>query len=134
MTVVPRNLPHASRRCLGLVLAVALGGCSAGMLVTQPDGPRGYLRLEVEPASAEVSIDEKYSGIANGWVANTIPVTPGMRRVTLSADGYITQRFDIEVAPYEEVTLVLNLEPELLLPQDESPRNAEPRRTRRAGR
>lgn len=107
----------------------AMIGCSAGYVVQQDEGPRGYLRLEVEPAHVEVEVDEKYSGVANGWVDSTIPIAPGVRRVTLSADGYITQRFDLEIAPYEHVTLQLRLEPMLELPEPErEPNPLKPRR------
>lgn len=108
--------------------AIAVGittmmGCSAGYVIQQDDGPRGYLQLDVEPADVQVEIDEKYSGVANGWVESTIPIAPGVRRVSLSADGYITQRFDLEIAPYEHVTLQLRLEPMLELPEPEKERN-----------
>ena len=71
---------------------------------------KGYLRFVIEPEHAEVSIDEEYSGLVSGWMAETVPVEPGTRKVTLMADGYLTQRFDIEVAPGELVTLELNME------------------------
>lgn len=106
-----------------IAASLALAGCSAGYVMTQQNGPRGYLQLDVDPPSVQVEIDEKYSGIANGWVDSTIPVSPGMRRVTLSAEGFITQRFDIEIAPYEHVTLQLRLEPVLDLPEPEPEQN-----------
>ena len=102
---------------------IATTACSAGYVIQQDQGPRGYLRLEVEPENVQVEIDEKYSGVADGWLDSTIPIAPGVRRVTLSADGYITQRFDIEIAPYEHVTLQLRLEPRLELPEPEEERN-----------
>ena len=52
-----------------------------------------------------------YSGVIEGWAAQTIPVVPGPKRIMLRAEGYISQRFDIEVASGEEVTLVLRMEP-----------------------
>lgn len=108
-----------SAHMVWLALAsVALSACATGSGATRP-GARGFLRFEVEPPSAEVDIDEKYSGVVNGWADGVVPVQPGLRRVTLRAPGYITQRFDLEVGPYEEVTLVLALEPTLEIADEE---------------
>jgi len=112
------------------LMAVVVAGCAT----TSASGPRarGFLRFEVEPPDAEVDIDEKYSGVVNGWADGVVPVQPGLRRVTLRAPGFITQRFDLEVSAYEEVTLILALEPALELP-DEAPEDspAEPEGARR---
>lgn len=81
---------------------------------------RGYLRFEVDPPTAAIDIDEEYSGLASGWVQETIPVSPGVRRVTVRAEGYLTQRFDIEVGAGEQVTLELHMERSLQLAPVES--------------
>jgi hypothetical protein len=104
-----------------LVFATMLAGCATAPRTSGPMA-RGYLRFEVEPEDAEIEIDEQYSGVITGWAANTVPVEPGVRRVTVRAEGYITQRFDIEVSAGEEVTLILEMEPVLELdPEDSSP-------------
>jgi hypothetical protein len=107
-----------------LVASAALIACATAPRATGPRA-RGYLRFDVEPHDAEIEIDEQYSGVVNGWAQNIVPVEPGHRRVTLRADGYITQRFDIEVAAGEEVTLQLEMEPSLDV---EPPREPDPRR------
>ncbi len=119
MTGMRRRTTSLAHRIGASALVAGLVGCSAGY-VSQRGGPRGYLRLEVQPPGAELAIDEVYSGVANGWAEGVVPVTPGVRRLMLRADGYITQRFDIEVAAYEEVTLILALEPTLEVPDEEA--------------
>lgn len=95
---------------------LTLLGCTGARLVPTRDGkPVGFLRFEVQPTTAEVKIDEQYSGAIEKWTGGAIPVEPGLRRVTLMADGYISQRLDVEVAVGEEVTIVLSLEPVLEL-------------------
>lgn len=106
-------------RWLGALLLVSqLSACATGYGSTSQ--PRGYLRFEVTPDTAELLLDEKYSGQLAGWVEGVVPVTPGVRRVTLRADGYISQRFDVEIAAHEEVTFRLDLEPVLELELDET--------------
>jgi len=112
------------------LLVLSAFGCGASHAIRQPLS-RGYLRFEIEPQGAEIAIDEKYSGVIDGWVGGVIPVEPGMRRVTLRADGYITQRFDIEVAAGEEVTLQLQMERSIEL--DEEPAPVQPSRRSRLG-
>jgi hypothetical protein len=89
-----------------VALTLILAGC-----VTMSSGapPRGLLRLEVTPPEAEVFIDDQYQGRIAGWREGTVPVKPGLRRVALTAPGHITQRFDLEIARGEEVTLQVQL-------------------------
>jgi hypothetical protein len=105
-----------AQRMVGALTTLALAGC-----VTMSGAPsRGLLRLEVTPAEAEVFVDDQYQGRIAGWRQGTLPVKPGQRRVALTAPGYITQRFDLEIARGEEVTLQVQLEPELEEPADPS--------------
>lgn len=97
-----------------VALSATLVGCATTPKTTARSA-RGYLRFEVVPEDAEIEIDEQYSGVVNGWAQHVVPVEAGDRRVTVRAAGYITQRFDIEVAANEEVTLRLKLEPSLEL-------------------
>ena len=104
------------RQRIGLLATVAALVATAACSAVQPmpgERGRGLLRLEVEPPTAEVYIDSEYRGVIEGWAAQTIPVAPGDHRVELRADGYMTQRFDISVGAGEEVTLQLDMEPEL---------------------
>lgn len=81
----------------------------------QQSGPeaRGLLRLEVEPESATIFVDDEYMGRADGWVEQTIPLQTGVRMVEIRAKGYMNQRFDVDIRPNEEVTLRLQMEPDI---------------------
>jgi hypothetical protein len=106
---------------LVLVGAALAMSCSAVQSLTDRDGARrGYLELIVEPETVEVFINSEYQGLVSGWRGGVIPVVPGMQRVELRAEGYMTQRFDLGVAPNELVTLELTMERELdeSLPED----------------
>lgn len=104
-----------------LLISLVISGCGASYAIRHPNA-RGYLRFEVDPQHVEVEIDEQYSGLVEGWAEGVVPVEPGVRRVTLRADGYITQRFDIEVAAGEEVTLQLTMERMIELDDENPPR------------
>ena len=105
--------PHMA----ALLATLTLAGCA-----TMSSSPsRGLLRLEVTPAQAEVFVDDKYQGRIAGWRQATLPVKPGLRRIALSAPGHITQRFDLEIARGEEVTLQVQLEAEPQEPAELSP-------------
>lgn len=111
--------PRSTALALATFLMLAIGACSAVRPVADERSP-GYLTFEVAPSDAEVYIDEDYRGHIDGWRGQTIPVEPGPRRVELRAKGYMTQRFDIEVRPGDQLTLELRLERELDdLPLDE---------------
>jgi hypothetical protein len=93
------------------VLSAALLSCSAVRPISESRTP-GYLHFDVEPQGAEVFIDDDFKGQVDGWRGQTIPVRPGPRRIELRAKGYMSQRFDIEIGPGEQVTLKLRLERE----------------------
>ncbi|WP_133621699.1 hypothetical protein [Bradymonas sediminis] len=96
------------------LLLLALSGCTAVQRISEPRrASSGYLRLEVEPADTLIYIDADYQGRVDGWAANTVLVKPGLRQVELRADGYITRRFDIEVAAGEQSFLKVSMEAEL---------------------
>jgi len=113
----------SSNSVVGLSLAMMVMSVSCAHQQTGPEA-RGLLRLEVEPASATVFVDEDYMGQIDGWVQQTIPLTTGVRMVEISAPGYMSQRFDVEIRSNEEVTLRLRMEPEL---EVASPEQAEGR-------
>lgn len=72
----------------------------------------GLVRLDVTPPDATVWVDDAYQGQVNAWVHQTLRLPTGPRRIELRANGFMSQRFDIEVASDEEVTLRLKLQPE----------------------
>ena len=106
--------------CFLITVLLSLAGCASGSGYRHGYS-EGYLRFEIEPDDVVLEIDERYSGRLEGWVGGVVPVDPGVRRVTVRAEGYMTQRFDIEVAAGEEVTLVLQMEPTIELPEDDEP-------------
>ncbi len=101
------------------IIALLGGGASGCATTASKDRGRAYLQFEIEPTTARVYIDEEYSGELYRWVEGVVPVEPGLRKVTVAAEGYITQRFDIELSKNELVTLELALEKTLELPPEE---------------
>lgn len=96
------------------LLGWVVTGCTAvHRIPDRQTSNQAYLRLEVEPTTTKIFIDSEYQGVVAGWVQQTVPVESGARRVELRADGYITRRFDVELAPGEEVTLKVEMEPTL---------------------
>jgi hypothetical protein len=71
-----------------------------------------FLELLVVPETAEVYIDDEYQGMVNRWAGQIVPVQIGYRRLELRAEGYLTQRFDLDVAAGTMHTLRVRLEPE----------------------
>jgi hypothetical protein len=107
------------RPCLfSSLLVFSALGCAT---MSSEASKRGLLRLEVTPAEAEVFIDDAYQGRIAGWHERTLPVRSGERRVALSAPGHLTQRFDLTVAPGEEVTLKVQLIPLPAAPPEDAP-------------
>lgn len=95
-----------------LLWMMSLSACATTHTRQDPTA-RGYLRLEVKPESAELLINEQYQGYIKGWAQQIVPVRPGLVQVELRARGYIAQRFDLQIAKDEEVTLSLSLERDL---------------------
>lgn len=102
-----------------MVVAVTIVtvGCS-GVDSVPDDGEtdEAYLELDVEPSSADIYLDGEYHGTVDGWHRQTVPVEPGDHRLELRADGYITQRLDVEVQQGRWVTVRTRLEPEIGTP------------------
>ena len=107
------------RHCiLSSLLVFSALGCAT---MSSGAPKRGLLRLEVTPAEAEVFIDDAYQGRIAGWREGTLPVRSGARRVALTAPGHLTQRFDLTIAPGEQVTLEVQLIPLPAPPPDDAP-------------
>ena len=105
-------VPAKVRLAAAATVAI-MSSCATATSSTSGQTGRGYIRFEVDPPNAEVVIDDRYSGQADGWRGGVVPVKPGDHRVTIRAAGYISQRFDIDVRHNEEVSIVLALEPVL---------------------
>lgn len=94
-------------------------GCSAVEPVADPHtGGESYLRLDVEPSTAEIYLDGDYHGTVDRWRGGVVPLQPGDRRLELRADGYVTQRFDLEVGEGRELTLRVQMERDIGAPVD----------------
>lgn len=113
----PQSNRHRSRFCIPVALGamvwviIALfAGCSAVQPMAEPDD-QSYLELDVEPPTAEIYIDDDYSGTVAGWREQVVPIAPGQRRVELRAEGYIAQRFDVDVGDGRWLTLRVRMEP-----------------------
>jgi hypothetical protein len=70
----------------------------------------GYLRLLVEPDTAQVYVDGFYVGTVAG-VGRLITLEAGPHRVELRAPGYGTVVVDVQIAPTETITYRAALEP-----------------------
>ena len=75
---------------------------------TDADAPVdvGYLRLNVQPYTAQVYVDGFYvstvDAFTGGGPARALPAGP--HRVDIRADGYETATFDVRVEPNETIT------------------------------
>jgi hypothetical protein len=96
--------------CAGLLGCVVTGCTAVQRIPDRQESSRAYLRLDVEPSTTKIFIDSEYRGVVEGWVHQTVPVESGHRRLELRADGFITRRFDVELAPGEEATLSVEME------------------------
>lgn len=97
---------------LALTTLILSAGCTTTTQVqerTRAHKTLGFLHLDVQPEHATVYINERYQGLINQWLHHTIPVPAGLVRLELRASGHITQRFDVEVGVFEQVTLTLQL-------------------------
>ncbi|MEM1349687.1 MAG: hypothetical protein AAGI01_14090 [Myxococcota bacterium] len=92
------------------LLASVTSGCSGTQRPRGAEPARGFVALEVEPPGVTVYVDEAYSGVVSQWFQSTVPVEPGLVLVELRCEGYISERFDVEVAPGEVVTLQVRME------------------------
>ncbi len=108
---------------LWLIVTLVMG-CSAVQPISEP-GDASYLEFDIQPETAEIYIDGDYSGTVDGWREQVVPIEPGHRRVELHAEGYISQRFDVEVDHGRWMTLRVRMEPVIEGPQPEAPENGE---------
>jgi hypothetical protein len=85
------------------------------------DEDRGYLELRVQPSTARLYVDDEYRGVIERWRHQIVPLEPGLRRVEIRADGYITRRFDVPIEAGESWTLTLEMTRPL---EDDPPRDS----------
>lgn len=91
-----------------------LGGCTAVQRVPgEGRANEAFLELRVEPETAEIYVDDEYKGEVRGWAKGILPLPPGEHRLKVTADGYITERFDVRIGTGETKRLTLEMEPRL---------------------
>ena len=61
------------------------------------NSPEGYLRLEVEPTSAQVYVDGLYAGTVADFRAGAYPLDAGPHRVEIRADGFNSQSVELRI-------------------------------------
>jgi hypothetical protein len=102
-----------------LLCTASVAACTAvEPMPNQPRTSKTAVELAVEPDRAEIFVDGKYKGRANGWSGGVMPIEPGDHRLTLKADGYLSQRFDITIQPGETYRLDVDMAPALSRPPD----------------
>jgi hypothetical protein len=86
----------------------------------------GYLRLNVQPYSAQVYVDGFYVSTVGDFSGNAPAraVETGPHRVEIRADGYETATFDVRISPNETITYRRELAKVDLAPREA--RNAAP--------
>jgi hypothetical protein len=93
-----------------LVLALSATACGAGQ---QPAdvGPRGTLRIDGEPATAIVEVDEKRLGPVGMFSEKGLLLKPGQHRVIIRAEGYFPAYELVEIAEDQVTVLEVELRP-----------------------
>jgi hypothetical protein len=90
-----------------------------GAAVTQPaspveparDEPVGYLRLRVEPRTAEVYVDGAYAGTVDEFGGTAQRLLPaGIHRVELVAPGFETFTVDVRIPDNDTITFARDLD------------------------
>ena len=110
---------------VGVLASFALG-CSAVEPISDSEASQEtYLELDVEPTSARIYIDGDYRGTVDGWQQQVVPVEPGYHRLELRADGFVTQRFDVDIERGQWIILTARLQSDIDTPDGEALENDE---------
>jgi hypothetical protein len=70
------------------------------------DEDQGSLRLKIKPRDAKVYVDNYFVGTVDSMdgVFQKLPLNGGRHRVTIKADGYEPEEFDVMITPSETAT------------------------------
>lgn len=97
---------RASLAALAILLSAA-SGCGGG---PSAGGGRARVRFVLEPESARVYSDERFVGSARVLAARPVELRSGVRRFTITADGYFPHDLELDLPP-GTTTVELRLRP-----------------------
>lgn len=89
---------------LAPMLAVALAGCGGAQRTGEP----AQVRFVVTPDTARVYTDDRFVGSARVLARRPFRTRPGVRRFTVTADGYFPHDLELEL-PSGTTTIELRL-------------------------
>jgi hypothetical protein len=95
---------------LVLALAISAAACGAGQRPADA-GPRGTLRIDGEPETAIVEVDEKRLGPVGMFAEKGLLLKPGQHRVIVRAEGYFPAYELVEITEDEVTVLEVTLRP-----------------------
>lgn len=80
------------------------GGSSGGYDAPQPqadEGPKGGIKLKIQPENAEVFVDGSYAGIVDDFNSpfQRLNLPAGNHRIEVRANGFQTLSFDVRIEP-----------------------------------
>jgi hypothetical protein len=102
-----RGATAGTARALALlVVGASLAACGGSPRA----GERAYLKLECEPESASVYVDERYLASAKKLARRPAELRVGIHRVTVTAPGYFPHDVELEL-PAGETKVELTLRP-----------------------
>jgi hypothetical protein len=77
------------------------------------DEDQGSLRLKIKPRDAKVYVDNYFVGTVDSMdgVFQKLPLNGGRHHVSVKADGYQPEEFDVVITPNETATYQGDLKP-----------------------
>jgi hypothetical protein len=87
----------------------------------------GYLRLDVEPQSAQVFVDGFFAGTAADFRLSGQEIDAGPHRVDIRADGYDSQSVELRIRPNDTLSYRATLAPREQRGEQRSPAAAAPK-------
>ena len=103
-------------RAAALVVAVAWAGACVGSSTrdpSRPDADDAVVKIQTEVKDASLWVDGRFIGPIGG-LRGGIAVEPGKHRLELRHDAYWSHYEELDLAPRQQVSLVVELAP--LLP------------------
>jgi hypothetical protein len=85
---------------------------------------KAQIKLKVKPDRAAVFLDGAFAGTVrefNGW-GQAMLVNPGRHHVKIDLTGYVPFDTDVNLLPYQKITIETNLAPSPTVQTDQSPK------------